>query len=264
MNNFVVVFERIDDATLTASAGTAAGFPLSNLQDGRYGTQWKSGGLAAAQTLKIAPSISRVTSCMLIANHNFASLGLTSLVIEGSDDGFASDVATLATITTFTDDPIYADGFAVDKDMHRLKFNKGSNLSTYPMIGMIFLGSPAELPLYSNKPKRGLKADITRDESLSGLRFRSSSVLPRQTWKLDLGALKVAKNYEVQRWMKGVGVGLHPYWMRDMDGNWHFVANDFDQVEGGANGNVIFDYRNLQISEERPGASILLPGNYTV
>jgi hypothetical protein len=264
MNDCVLVFDRIDDATLTASAGTATGYPLVNLQDGRFRTQWKSGGVAAGQTLKVERAVVKPVSSILIANHNLASLGLTSLTIEGSDDDFATDVTTLATISVFSGDPIYSDGFLYDKASHRLKFNKGSNLSVAPQIGMIFLGTSAVLPLILNNPKRGLKADITRDESLSGLRFRSSSYLPRQSWKIDFGALKAVNNSEIHRWLNDVGVGLHPYWMKDMDDNWHFVGNDFDTMEGGAKGNVAFDYRNIQISEERVGVTINLPGGYSV
>jgi hypothetical protein len=129
---------------------------------------------------------------------------------------------------------------------------------------MIFTGKKAALPLYLNNPKRGLKADLTRDESLSGLRYRVATKAERQTWKLDYGALKVTDHSEVFRWMRGIGVGLHPFWFRDMDDNWHFVGYDGDAAESGSKGNVIFDMRNIQLSEERVGIPMALPGSYTV
>jgi hypothetical protein len=75
--------------------------------------------------------------------------------------------------------------------------------------------------------------------------------------------VNVQKNWEIQRWIKGIGVGLHPFWIKDMDDHWHFVGLDIDSVESSSKGNISFDYRNLRISEERVGASIQLPGGYT-
>ncbi|MBI2428729.1 MAG: hypothetical protein HYV29_08045, partial [Ignavibacteriales bacterium] len=170
---------------------------------------------------------------------------------------------TLHTFNAYDDDPLYASSFLYDKESHRLKFNKGSDLTVEPMIGMIFLGHPASLPLYLNNPKRGLKVDLIRDEALSGLRYVSASTAERQTWKLDW-TLKKLPNSDFWRWLKSVRSGVHPFWIRDMDDHWHFVRNDFDSVESGSKGNVSFDWRNIQVSEERVGIPIELPGGYEV
>jgi hypothetical protein len=257
MNDSVVVFERIDLATLLASAGSDAGYPLTNLQDGRYATQWKSGATTQNQTLKITHAASLSPDYILIVNHNLNSLGLTGLEIQDDAAGVVKDITSFPSV-------IYEALTVHATTFNLLKFKKGSALSAAPLIGMIFIGTKVSLPLYLNNPKRGLKADLIRDESLSGLRFVSSSNGIRQTWKLDWGALKQASNAEVFRWISGVGVGLHPFWIKDMDDHWHFVRNDFDAIDGGSKGNVAFDFKNVQMSEERVGSAIELPGNYTV
>jgi hypothetical protein len=262
MNDSTLVFERIDTAVLTASAGTDASYPLTNLQDGRHGTQWMANANTIDQTLQIVFGAARKCTSLLVANHNFNSLGADSVDLEYYDGAVWTLLKTLGSLLP---DPIYVNGFDQTRTTFRLIFNKDAGtLSAKPTVGMIFLGQEAALPLYLNNPKRGLKADIVRDESLSGLRFRSSPYEPRQTWKIDFGALKAVNNHQIWRWLDGVGVGLHPYWLKDMDDNWHFVGNDFDSLDGGSKGNVAFDFRNIQISEERPGAPVSLPGNYTV
>jgi hypothetical protein len=257
MNNSMIVFERIDIATLTASAGSDADYPLTNLQDGRYATQWKADAETQDQTLEIEHAIARVTNSILIANHNLNSLGLTSLEIKGWHGG------VIKTITSFPE-MIYEEWDDDDAtDTNLLTFKKASALSAAPMIGMIFIGRKVELPLYLNNPKRGLKSTLVRDESLSGLPFRAATHPERQTWKLAYGALKQSEIAEVFRWLRGIGMGLHPFWLRDMDDNWHFVGYDADAAESGAKGDVIFDLQNVQLSEERVGITMALPGSYT-
>lgn len=255
MNDSIIVFERIDAATLASSAGTDAAYPLTNLKDGRYGTQWKSGGTTDNQILTSTES--KTTNSFLIAHHNLATLGLTSLYVFGT--GFDP----IAVITSFPD-PLYAEFTSLALSDIKFQFVKGSALSAAPQIGMIFTGRKASLPLYLNNPKRGLKADIITDEALSGLRYKTTTKADRQTWKLDYGALKLIDHSEVFRWMRGIGVGLHPFWFRDMDDNWHFVSYDADAAESGSKGNLIFDMRNIQLSEERVGIPMVLPGGYTV
>jgi hypothetical protein len=262
MNDSVVVFEHINSATLTASAGSAADYPLTNLQDGRIATQWKSGANTINQTLIIELPSPIYIAHIFFVNHNFFALGVSNITVSYSSDGvtYTGEIA----IPSLNPDPLSLDLTSAVKKYTKITFNKASgSLSTQPMIGMIFLGRKANLPLYLNNPKRGLKAEIVRDESLSGLRFRSSSFAERQTWALDY-SVKQLNNSEILRWLKGIGVGLHPFWIKDMDDNWHFVGLDTDSVEGSSKGNVSFDYRNLRISEERVGKLIQLPGGYSI
>jgi hypothetical protein len=265
MSNPIIVFRRIDTATLTASAGSDASYPLTNLQDGRWATQWMSGDTTDGQTLLIDFLAYRNCSSLLCANHNFSSLGCTSIKLQYDLDdnvGFVTPVDVVANLSI--SEPSFNQFVGANRRYWRLQFNKGSALTSAPKIGMIFLGNAANLPLFSNNPKRGLKGIITRDESLSGLSFASSPYSPRQTWKIDWGVLKSANNYDVWRWLNGVGIGLYPFWFKDIDDNWHFVRILQDSVEGNAKGNVIFDFKGLQFVEERVGVSIQLPGGYTV
>lgn len=254
MNNSIIVFERIDAATLAASAGSDADYPLTNLQDGRHATLWKGGGTAQNQTLRSTET--KTIDSILIANHNLAALELTSLKIRD----VTSDIETIVSFP----DPLYVELSSAPEGFVEFGFMKGSALTAAPQIGMIFTGKKCALPLYLNNPKRGLKADLIRDEALSGLRYRAATRAERETWKLDYGALKQSEIAEGFRWLRGIGAGLHPFWFRDMDGYWHFVGLDGDGAESAGKGNVSFDLRNIQLSEERVGVQMELPGGYTV
>lgn len=261
MNDSLIVFERIDTATLTASAGSDANYPLVNLQDGRYATQWKAGADTINQTLGIEFAADRRCTSILILNHNFNSLGTSSIRLQIFEAGIWEDAVE---IPASASNPLFVTGFDATGKPWRLIFMKAAGaLAQIPTIGMIFLGHPTTLPLYLNNPKRGLKVDLIRDQSISGLRYVSASNAERQTWKFDW-SLKRQPNADFYRWLESVQIAVHPFWFRDMDDHWHFGRNDFDTVESGSKGNVSFDWRNIQISEERVGIPIELPGGFTV
>lgn len=198
---------------------------------------------------------------IFISNHNFTNLGVDQIDLEY----WNGSAWTFLAVISPADDPIFKDGLNQTRTDFRLKFNKASgSLSNPPQCGLIYIGEEAVLPLYLNEPKRGLNIDIVTDMSLSGLPFASASTLPRQTWKLDFGAMKAADNYQSWRWLNTVGIGLHPFWIKDMDGHWHFVRIRGNSFATSANGNVVFDLKNIQLEEERVGAKIELSAGYSV
>lgn len=261
MSDCIVVFERVDNTTITASAGDDSSNPSSNLKDGRYATKWVSDDDLNGQTLQFVFPVARKVTSALFANHNFNSLGADTVELEYHNGTSWVSLGSLV----LADEPIYFSGFDQTRTQFRLKFNRAAGrLGTEPFLGMAFLGQEAQLPIYLNNPKRGLKADIVRDESLSGLKFRASAADPRETWRIEFGALRSAKNAELWRWWKGIGVGLHPFWFRDMDEHWHFVGADMDAVDSAGLGNASFKWANILLSEERVGQTTKLPGGYTV
>jgi len=261
MNNSAICFERIDDAILTTSAIGDGLNPLSNLKDGRYATQWKSGATDANQWIKFQFPVARTIDYLFLANHNLAATGISWLNLEFSNDGttWASPIAISGTA-----DPFFVALSAVTSLYLRVTFVKASALSVAPQIGMIFVGKQVQLPLYLNNPKRGLKSNIIRDESLSGLPFRAVTSAERQTWAIDYGAMKQIEISEAFRWLRGIVVGLHPFWFKDMDDNWHFVGYDVDSAASAGKGNVMFDLKSVRLSEERVGIPMNLPGGFAV
>lgn len=261
MNDSIICFERIDDAILTASAGSDPTYPLTNLQDGRYATQWISGAPTGNQTLTIQLPAARAIDYLFLANHNLAATNVSYLDFEFSNDGstWSSPIGVAGSV-----DPFFVILAAGTNSYIRMTFVKTGSLSVPPQIGMIFVGKQANLPLYLNNPKRGLKSNIIRDESLSGLPYRAVTSPERQTWALDYGALKKIDISEAFRWLRGIVVGLYPFWFKDMDDNWHFVGYDADLASSAGKGNVMFDLKGVQLSEERVGIPMNLPGGFTV
>jgi len=261
MSNPIFVFEGVRVATLAASAGSVAGYPTLNLQDDRHATMWWSGGVTANQTFAATFTAAKNIDCCLVAHHNFANLGLTSLDIEVSTNG--SDWTQVASLTNFPD-PLYVAFTSVSKAIVRLKFVKGSALSDPPYMGLLYFGTRADLPLYNNSPERGLQGDAVIAESMSGLRYASSLRADRESWKIDLGRFKVLDYYNFLRLLRAVNGMQYPFWFCDMDGNWHFVRFKKNYLPLVGKGNIIFSARGIEFDEERVGIAMSLPGNYTV
>ncbi|MGD0591033.1 MAG: hypothetical protein ABSA44_09580 [Bacteroidota bacterium] len=261
MSNPIFVFEGVRAATLTASEGSATGFPTTQLQDDRYDTLWESGSNAQNQTLLAHFTIAKNIDNAFIANHNIANLGLTSLKINVSPDGVAW--TTKATLTSFPD-PLYAPFGTTLYAYAQLVFVKSSSLSTIPQIGLLYIGARADMPLYLNSPERGLQADAIVAESMSGLRYGSSLHPDRETWKINSKSLIAAQLYDWARLVRTVNGMQYPFWFCDMDGNWHFVRFKKDYLPWVGRGNVVFPVSDIEFEEERVGIATSLPGGYTV
>ena len=255
----VMMCDGLEAATLTASGGSATGYPLTHLQDRRYATQWKSGATTANQTLEVQVPNPGLVDSLLIANHNLTATGISSLRLDWYD-GDNWNVSN--TLTDFPDPLFVTEVHGGDK--HRLVFVKTSALSAAPQLGMLMLGKRVELPLHSNSPERGPEADVEVDESISGLRFGSSVRAHRERFNLSLNVLKTLDHAEFCRLHKTVNGREKPFWWRDMDLNWHFVRLDRNHLPSVSRGNLFFAVRQLEMSEERVGTTLNLPGGYSV
>lgn len=201
----IFVFEGLRNATITASAGSATGYPTTHLQDDRYDSLWKAGSNTQNQTLMGQFAAAKNLDCMHIANHNLANLGLTSLDIETSTNG--TDWTQALSLTSFPD-PLYSALTSISRAYARLKFVKSSALSAAPQIGLVYIGARADMPLYSNSPERGLQGDAIVAESMSGLRYASTLHADRESWKIDFGRCTVANLLNWARLVRGVN-GMH-------------------------------------------------------
>lgn len=248
------LFEALEGATLTASAGSDANFPLTNLQDRRHSTQWKSGGTTNNQTLTMDLVTARAVDSILIANHNLTATGITSLEIRYSTDNFVADNNLAATITSFSGDPIYASFTSQTKRYWRLVFVKATALSVAPQIGMIFIGKVVTLPRYLIRPKYGLKTETEVEYSMSGLRYSSQLFAEREVWVIRISGLNAIERSEFFRFNKTVRGALHPYWFRDGSSVWHLVALKQDLLPADDVA-AWHDLPDLEMEEERVGIS---------
>ena len=259
--NPIFIYENVNNATLTASAGSATNYPLTNLQDDRYATQWKSGAKTQNQTLTAQFSSAINMDCVLICNHNFASLGITLLRIEYSNYG--DDWFEVAIVASYTD-PLFVSFTSASKAYIRLTFYKSGQLNVEPQIGMLYIGKAIEMPLYANNPERGVSSDAVVAESLSGLKYSSSLHGVREQWKLDFAKCPTSSLYSFMKLIVGVNGMQYPFWFRDMDGNWHFVRFKKNYLPFVGVGNVNFPFKGIELEEERVGNTINLPGNYSI
>jgi len=267
-SNPIFAFEGIRTATLTASHGSEAGYPTTNLQDDRYYTQWMSASDAINQLLTIdfGSGITRAMDYVLIANHNFASLGLRYLTFSvkaylGSwEDQVVLDPGLI------TDPLLVSFPASIARRYLGIYFDKegGSELNEAPELGMVLTGTKATMSLYSNNPERGLQSDAVVSESMSKLRYSSSMGADREAWKLDFSKLTTTQLYHFMRLIRAVNGMQYPFWFCDMDGNWHFVRFKKDYLPLIGKGNVAFQAKGIEFDEERVGIAMNLPGGNTV
>ncbi|MDP1675653.1 MAG: hypothetical protein Q8L88_02215 [Bacteroidota bacterium] len=246
----IFICDRIDLATLTASAGSDASYPLTNLKDGRYATQWKSGATTQNQTLTITHQSIMSPDCILIVNHNFNTLGLTSLELQ-------NDAGSLKTIASFPS-VIFETISTFNESFLLLKFNKGSALSAIPAVGMIFIGSQVELPGIINNPKKGFATVTDLDESLSALTFATQVTDGKYTRKFTLDGLTSAEETDFIRLLNTISNRLHPFFLRDTDGNWNFVRLGQDAVDWSQWSKVKSFPQELLFVGELPGVQFIV------
>jgi hypothetical protein len=245
------ICDRIDAATLTASAGSDASYPLTNLKDGRYATQWKSGGTTDNQTLTIDYGASyHGMDSILICNHNLNSLGLTGLQLLDSSNALIKSI-------TLTSNLIYAEWVEDFYNLVKLKFIKGSALSAAPQIGMIFLGQKIDLPGTVNNPKKGFATVTDMDESLSGLTFATQVTAGKYTRKFTPAGLTSAEETDFIRLLNTISNRLHPFFLRDTDGNWNFVRLGQDTVEWANRSEIVAYPDEISLIGELPGVQII-------
>jgi hypothetical protein len=263
MSNPIFVFEGVKDASeLVGSDGSATGYPSTNLQDDRYATIWKSDGTAGNGTFYARLAVTRPMYSVLIANHNIASLGITSLEIHYSTNGNSWSLA--ASVVSYPD-PLFIPLVPGTYLYYlRLKFVKTSALSVPAQMGMLYIGVEAQMPLYSNSPERGPESDAIVAESMSKLRYSSSMGADRESWKLDFAKLTAEQAYNFTRLLRAVNGRQYPFWFCDMDGNWHFVRFKKNYLPLIGKGNVIFAAKGIEFDEERVGIAMNLPGGYTI
>jgi hypothetical protein len=263
MSNPIFIYEGLESATLTASAGSDAGYPLTNLQDRRYATIWKSNANTDEQTLKAYFPAGKTVDTIFVANHNMGlAVGVPpgAVYLEHSWDG--AEWTTVGPLSTA--DPSYTTFVADLYPYWRLRWHKGSALGAAPQIGMLFIGARADMPLYLNEPERGLESDAEVEESLSGLLYGSSIRADRERWSLAWGGTKVAEAAAFFGLVRGVNGQEKPFWFCDMDGNWHFVRFAVNYLPLIGRGNVMFGVQTVELMEERVGIAMNLPGNQTV
>jgi hypothetical protein len=86
----------------------------------------------------------------------------------------------------------------------------------------------------------------------------------REKFALTLGKKSQLNESEWYRLVRGVNGREKPFWYCDMDGYWHFIRFDKNYMPSAGQGNINFRTEGVEVSEERVGIAMQLPGGYTV
>jgi hypothetical protein len=260
--NPIFLFESVETATLTASAGSAAGYGTENLQDRIWSTLWQAAATTQNQTLLIEYAAAITMDALLIADSNLASLGLTSLLVEAY---VAGNYTTVLTLTSFASEPLYNElSAAVSTTKLRFTMQKGSALSIAPQIGLIFAGKKISTLALENGGQRGFESSASVRTAVNGQRRGVSTAADREKFQFNFLSKRVVDEAEWFRLVRGANGMEKPFWYRDFDGNWHFVRFDNNYIPSVNNGNFNFKTDSVEMSEERVGFTTALPGGYEV
>jgi len=127
-----------NDPTATSEA---AGFPVTNIKDGRSYTKWKATS-SADQNIDINTGTGggpfTVTSLAIIG-HNMGTAGTTLTIEQDNSPGFSGGETLLHTVSPTNDDPFYNE-LDVSGSQQFYRLNLDSN-SVAPEIGYIILGA---------------------------------------------------------------------------------------------------------------------------
>jgi len=128
---------------LTNSEALATGYPLTNLQDQYKNTIAKSNTTAQDQFWNINLGATYACDSLLVLNHNFTTVGATTIPFEYADDsGYSTNLVTAdSDITSADASPSYSTFDSATKQYWRIKFAKGSALTAAPQMAQVFLGT---------------------------------------------------------------------------------------------------------------------------
>ena len=204
-------------ASITASAGSAAGYPTDNLYDYVEKHQWKA---AAATTI----------DTLILGNHNFNGIMASGNLQyqHASDSGFTSALGTFNIDPTT--DPWELEPSPVSRRYRRLYFNGALNWA--PQLGNIFLASrfvmdyPAEFPIREKNPK----FETTEKTSLSGIIRTAQMYGGRKTWELDFMNLPDATKANFLTWLGTARGKFRPFYYIDYSAAIFYVHLDADYL----------------------------------
>lgn len=226
MANPIFIAQNLSNYTLTATS-TNSSYPLTNLQDYVESTQWKSNSLANTQVLKIDFGAAVECDCIVLGNHNFASIVTTineNLNLDYSDNDSAWTNCYLWTHTTIDADPNYIAFTAATHRYWRLSWTAAGDLATYPALGNIYLAKKFDIGApYNYGYRDGLYTYSTAEGvALNGL-IRTSQQYGggRKTWMFGFksgNALSDAVKANWNIFFNLIQGKLRPFYFVDTDG----------------------------------------------
>ncbi len=189
MANVKFLYESVSDATVSASAGSAAGYDITNIQDPNPNVIWKSPAATNNQTVVAQFAAARAVDTVIIDGINGSALSRASLVLwlQSSPDGAAwtNQVGfaggTLANVTRLKQEIA-----SVSQPYWRLIFiDSAGALLAAPEIGSLYLGTRFEPDIpYNESPDHGEQFTTSFSRALDKTPYASQSISDGiETWK---------------------------------------------------------------------------------
>jgi hypothetical protein len=189
MSNVKFLYEALETATFTASAGTATGYSLDNLADRNPNSKWRANAATNPQTLTIELATARAVNTVILDGHNIltAANDQLDLKIEHSENGSSWTEATALTqgdpgmnaITIF-------EFSSVTKKYWRVVLSQNTgDFAAAPEVGNAFLGTRFEPAVpYNSEVDRGEKFATTIVRALDSTPYASQRIPDGiETWK---------------------------------------------------------------------------------
>ena len=237
-------------------------YPLTNLNNYCINDLWKSPSAANGQTLNMDAGSALPMDTLILHNHNFSGMTSVKLQYGYNDEPGFSGAIDIATVSGLSSDPIVITFASKTKRYRRLLFEDTNGI--IPQLGQIFLCAAKTLPLYSNMPKRGLESVTSIKAAIDGTRRGCRSYEDREKFAMSWGKKTQADEAIWQGLVRSAAGRCNPFYFTDMDGNIHFVRFDLDYMPSSGQGNLNFPTDDVEMSEERVGIVMNLPGSYTV
>lgn len=222
---------KLSTYTITASAGEAAGFPVSNLKTYYPDQKWKSGASTNGQTLAIDfGSAVAKDSLMMDSGNWFDSI---TIVLEAADDAaftvnLVTPIANVADggtpITSDTTRSVYHFS-SVTKRYWRLRYSNAGGIT--PEIGQLFICARMDMPYTYDFPyKKGNPAFITAEAVALDGRIRTSQAYGGRTLnEFNFSLVNDAARTAWITFMSTVRGKLFPFYFLDADGSTIYYGN---------------------------------------
>ena len=238
---------KLSTYTITASAGEAAGFPVSNLKTYFPDQKWKTAALTDNQTLTIDFGSAVTADALVLDQHNF--LNDNNIIFEAAtDSGFTTGVVQVST-DLIADTPIASENndlgtgntrsiyhFAsMSKRYWRLKFQAGGAPGLTWELGQIFICARMDMPYTYDFPyKKGNPSFVTAEAVALDGRIRTSQAYGGRTLnEFKFSLINDAARTAWITFISTVRGKLFPFYFLDADGSTMYYGHldaDYDPV----------------------------------
>lgn len=224
MANVIFYHTGSEDTTFTASGGG----DTINLQDRNPNHTWTSASLSSGQSLIIDLNSAKAVDSCVVDGANFLTNGATTITLQSSALG-----VTYISVTTFSlSNSVQVITFPSEtKQYWKILFTKTSgSLSTYPIIGNIFLGTKIEMTIpYDSGYKTSRAFQTNKNRAIDGTYYSSQIYSGIDNYNFKFSNITNTLSDLLETLFNSVKGGLYPFYYSDTDSALLLVILDSDE-----------------------------------